>query len=425
MLDIKLIRQNPEAIEKKLKTKEPSISLSPIIALDSEVRALITRTQDLQNKRNFLSKEIGEKKQKKEDCKALMQQIDLIKEEMAELEKTLKEKESILNDQLGCLPNLPQDTIPISLDKNDNVCVKTYGKKREFDFPFKNHLELNEKLHLFDFTRATKMSGTNWPCYTGIGARLEWAIINYMLDCHIKNGFKFIMPPLCVKENIMYGSGQLPKFESQLYKTTDEDSSLYLIPTAEIPLTGLHYDEILEEKNMPMYYVSYTPCFRKEAGAAGKQERGLIRMHQFNKVELYAITTPEKSEEAFEKILSSAEKMLQGLEMHYRNMLLVTGDMSFGSTKTIDVEVFLPGQERYYEVSSVSNCGDFQARRSKIRYKNAEQKMTLVHTLNGSGVATSRLMVALLENNQQKDGSIKLPTVLHKYLEDEITVLKP
>ena len=303
-----------------------------------------------------------------------------------------------------------------SPQQKDNKCIKTVGEKTDFSFSFKNHLELNEKLHLFDFKTSAKIAGSSWPMYTNLGAQLEWALINYMLDIQRKNGFTQIMPPLLVNQETMLGAAQLPKFETQLFKIHDKDYHLYLIPTAEVTLNGIYLNEILPEEELPKKYVSYTPCFRREAGGAGKQERGLIRTHQFNKVELFSYAHPENSDQIFDEMLSSAEEVLNGLELHYRNMLLVTGDTSFGSAKTVDVEVWLPGQDRYMEVSSVSNCTDFQARRSKIRFRKGKDKPQFVHTLNGSGVATSRLMVALLENNQQEDGSIKLPKVLHPYL---------
>ena len=303
-----------------------------------------------------------------------------------------------------------------SLDPKDNVCIKTHLQKPKFDFQFKNHVELNDQLKLFDFKRGAKISGSNWPVYRNMGARLEWALLQFMMDFHIKNGFTPILPPHLVKKETMFGSGQLPKFSEQLFKINDKDFELYLIPTSEVALNGLHMDEIFESSDLPLKYVSYTPCFRREAGAAGSQERGLIRMHQFNKVEMFCFTTPDHSETLFKEMVHSAEKILESLELHYRSMLLVTGDMSFASAKTIDVEVFLPGQDRYYEVSSISNCTDYQARRSQIRYRNKEGKVEILHTLNGSGLATSRLMVAILENNQQKDGSVIIPKVLRPYL---------
>ncbi len=425
MLDLKEFRKNPKKFEEKLKTKDPDVDFSTIVKLDEDYRKTLTAMEELQSKRNTLSKEIGLKKSKKEEAPKEMEEVKSINNDLDKYKRQIASIEEEKNNAFAVLPNLPMDDIPISMDPKDNVCIKTHGEKKTFSFPFKNHVELNEKLKLFDFETSAKISGAGWPLYINMGAKLEWALINYMLDIHQKNGFTFIMPPHLVQPKIMYGAGQLPKFKDQLFKINDEDYQLYLIPTAEVALNGMHYDQILDEKDLPRRYVSYTPCFRREAGAAGKQERGLIRMHQFNKVELFCFARPEESSEIFDKMIASAEEVLQGLQLHYRNMLLVTGDMSFASAKTVDIEVWLPGQDRYYEVSSVSNCTDFQSRRSKIRYKTKEQKTQLVHTLNGSGVATSRLMVALLENNQLEDGSVKIPTVLQKYMEKEVSLLRP
>ena len=416
MLDIKLLRKDPENCEKKLKTKDDSVSLGPILVLDEKIRHLIGKLEEVQAKRNALSKEIGEKKRLKEDTTSLMAEVAGLGDLASTLNHQRSELENELTQKLASIPNLPSDEAKVSPDPKDNVCIKTWGEKKEFDFPFKNHVELNERLNLFDFKRAAKVSGSGWPAYKGLGARLEWALLNYMLDTHIENGFEMWMPPLLVRPEMMYGSGQLPKFDAQLFKIKDDDYNLYIIPTAEVALNGLHYDEIFASEELPKKYTAYTPCFRREAGAAGSQERGLIRMHQFNKVEMFAFTTPQQSEEMFKHMTECAEKILEGLNIHYRSMFLVTGDMSFAATKTIDIEVWLPGQNRYYEVSSVSHCGDFQARRSMTRYKHKDSKPELIHTLNGSGLATSRLMVALLENNQRKDGSVELPVVLHKYL---------
>lgn len=412
MLDLKELRKDPKAIEVKLKTKMPEVDLKALLNVDEELRTLLTKSETLKSKKNLASKEKLTKDQIAELAK--------VKEEIGKLEKEIATLENERTILLSNLPNIPASEIPVSLDPKDNKCIKESGSKKEFNFPHKNHLELNEKLNLFDFERGTKMAGSGWPLYTNIGARLEWALINYMLEIHVKNGFIQIIPPLLVKEEIMYGSGQLPKFAHQLFKLKDEDYHLYLIPTAEIALNGLHYDEILDSASLPLKYTAYTPCFRREAGAAGKQERGLIRMHQFNKVELFCFTKPEESNKIFEEMVLSAEEVVKGLELHYRNMLLVTGDMSFPAAKTVDVEVWLPGQNRYYEVSSISNCTDFQARRSQIRFKEKGGKTLFVHTLNGSGVATSRLLVALLENNQQADGSVLIPKVLQKHLNMEI-----
>lgn len=424
MLDIKLIRKQPEEIERKLKTKDPEASVAPILELDQQIRTLKTQVEALKASRNDISQKVGELKRKGQDASDLMKQVGGMGEEIHAIDHQIGPLEERYTYLLASLPNLPMDDILVSMDKADNVVIKEHGKKPHFDFAFKNHVELNEALNLFDFKRGVKLAGGGWPAYRGMGARLEWALINYMLEIQLKNGFEQWMPPLVVKREALFASGQLPKFDNQQFKVADDDFSLYLIPTAEIPLNSLHADEILAEDQLPFKYVAYTPCFRREAGAAGANERGLIRTHQFNKVEMFAFTKPEQSTEMFEFMVNSANEVLDGLGLHYRNVLLVTGDMSFGSARTVDVEVWLPGQNRYYEVSSVSNCTDYQARRSHIRYKNKEGKIELVHTLNGSGLATSRLMVALLENNQQADGSIKVPAVLQKYL-GGVAVLKP
>jgi|SRR5579862_426542 len=416
MIDLKLLRANREGIEAKLKSKDPEIELSPILALDDRIRVIKTNVEELKSSRNSLSQQIGEKKRLKQDTALLMEEVAGLGDKISILDHELKALEEQLVQKLAAIPNIPREEIKVSLDPKDNVCIKTVGEKRAFTFPIKNHVELNEHLGLFDFKRGAKVSGSGWPVYRSLGARLEWALINYMIDIHLENGFEMVMPPLLVQKEIMFGSGQLPKFEKQLFKLTDEDYNLYLIPTSEVALNGLYYDEIFKEEDLPKKFVAYTPCFRREAGAAGSQERGLIRMHQFNKVEMFAFATPDQADTVFEQMMASAEIVLQGLGLHYRNMLLVTGDMSFAAAKTVDIECYLPGQNRYYEVSSVSNCTDYQARRSKTRYKRKEEKPELLYTLNGSGLATSRLMVALLENNQREDGSVALPVVLHKYL---------
>lgn len=416
MLDIKLIRKDPKAVEKKLKTKDASISLQKVVDLDQNIRETKTKLEQLKAKRNEISQKIGELKRQGKDAAELMNSVSSMADEIHSLDHQIGPMEEQYNAIMSALPNIPMDDIHISQDPKDNVVIKEFGKKPQFSFPFKNHLELNDRLDLFDFKRGAKIAGTGWPVYRGLGARLEWALLNYMIDTHIKNGFEQWMPPALVKREVMYGSGQLPKFENQQFKINDEDYHLYLIPTAEVPLNGLHLDEIMTEEELPLKYIAYTPCFRREAGAAGSQERGLIRVHQFNKVEMFAFTTPEQSMQLFDLMMKSAAEILEGLEMHYRNVLLVTGDMSFASARTVDVEVWLPGQNRYYEVSSISNCTDYQSRRSRIRYKTKDGKTEFVHTLNGSGLATSRLMVGLLENNQNADGSVNVPKVLQKYL---------
>lgn len=416
MIDIKLIRKDRAAVEKKLKSKDPSIDLSRIVKLDESIRHLKTRVEELKAERNEASKQIGELKRQGKDASFIMDKVATFADEVHTLDHRLSEEEKEFHHLMGCLPNLPEEGVKIAQDPKENVLLKAVGKKREFDFTPKNHVELNEKLGLFDFPRGAKVSGAGWPTYRGLGARLEWALINYMLEIQIKNGFEQWIPPIAVKREAMFASGNLPKFENQAFKVTDEDYDLFLIPTSEVALNSLHADEIIDEALLPIKYTSYTPCFRREAGAAGSNERGLIRVHQFNKVEMFAFTKPEESKKMHDQMLASAEEVLNGLELHYRSMALVTGDMSFGSAYTVDIEVWLPGQNRYYEVSSVSNCTDFQARRANIRYRPKGDKPEFVHTLNGSGLATSRLMVALLENNQNADGSINLPKVLQERL---------
>jgi seryl-tRNA synthetase len=426
MLDIRLIRKSKEEVEQKLKSKDPSVDLSKIVEMDNQLRELKTKVEQLKAARNEVSQKIGEYKRQGKDAAELMQKVASSADEIHAIDHQITHTEEQFQLEMAKLPNLPMDDIKVSPDPKDNVLVKEVGKKRTFDFPFKNHVELNERLNLFDFKRGAKTSGAGWTAYRGWGARLEWALLNYMLETQLKNGFEMWLPPLLVRKEMMYGVGQLPKFENQLFKIRDEDYNLYLIPTSEVSLNGMHAEEILSMEELPLKYTAYTPCFRREAGAAGSQERGLIRMHQFNKVEMFCFTTPEDSEKAFQEMLDSAEEILQGLNLHYRNMLLVTGDMSFGSARTIDMEVWLPGQNRYYEVSSVSNCTDYQARRSNIRFKRSkDDKPEFVHTLNGSGLATSRLMVALLENNQNPDGSVDIPDVLQKYLGGKTQLLPP
>lgn len=424
MLDIKELRSDPQGMQAALRNKVPEINLAPLMELDAKIRGLKTAVEEKKSQRNTVSKEIGLKKQRGEDVSSVMQEMATIGDEIARHDKEISELEKELDLGLAALPNLPMADVPISPSPKDNVCIKRWGEKPTFTFPFKNHVELNEQLKLFDFARGAKLSGSGWPLYVGMGARLEWALLNYMLDTHRKNGFTQVIPPLLVRPEMMYGVGQLPKFEHQLFKIKDPDYHLYLIPTSECPINGMHYDEILNEEELPLKYTAYTPCFRREAGAAGSQERGLIRTHQFNKVEMFCFTTPEDSPRVYEEMLASAEEVLQGLGLHYRNMLLTTGDMSFAAAKTIDIEVWLPGQNRYYEVSSVSNCTDFQARSSGTRYRPKNGKTHFVHTLNGSGLATSRLMVAILENNQQADGTIVVPKILQRYLEEEIAVIQ-
>jgi len=417
MLPIKKILKDPILIETLLRTKDPSVSLEELINQYHAYTEHLSTFEKLKEKLNTLSKEVGVKKQQKEDCSFLIDQVSDLKVELKEVEEKASFFKDLYEAKLSSLPNLPDPKVKVSLNPEENECIKIVGEKPSFTFPIKNHLEIGEKNNLFDLARGAKISGSGFPVYTGLGAEIEWALLNLMIDIHKKNGFEMRLLPHMVTPEVMYGSGQLPKFASQLFRVKDKDFDHYLIPTAEVALNGLYSDEIMDIEELPKKLVAYTPCFRREAGAHGKNERGLIRIHQFNKIELFAFTKQEESEQVFQEILSSAEQVLQALGLHYRNMLLVTGDMSFAASKTIDIEVFLPGQNRYYEVSSVSNCTDFQSRRSKIRYKErTTQENTFVHTINGSGLATPRLMVALLENFQNSDGSFTIPLALKKYL---------
>lgn len=417
MLDINLLRKDPVGVTAKLKSKDPEVNVPIVLELDEQLRKKKTEVETLKAERNDASKKIGEMKRKGQDTTELMNKVSGFADKIHDLDREIRELEAQYEYNLASLPNLPMDDVKVSLDKKENVIIKEWGEPRYFDFEFRNHVELGEQLNLFDFKRGAKIAGTGFPAYCGLGARLEWALLQYMIDVHVANGFTQWFPPLLVKEEIMFGSGQLPKFEGQQYRINDPEFPFFLIPTAEVPLNGLHYDEILPEEELPLWYCAYTPCFRREAGAAGSQERGLIRVHQFNKVEMFCFCKPEESMDMFQRMLASAESLVEGLDLHYRSSLLVTGDMSFGSARTVDVEVWLPGQNRYYEVSSVSNCTDYQARRSKIRLRRkGGGKPEFVHTLNGSGLATSRLMVAVLENNQNRDGSITIPGALQKYL---------
>ncbi len=416
MLDIKLIRKNREQIEAKLKTKEPDLSLAAVLELDDKLRHLITESEHLKSERNDKSKLVGEKKRKGEPADALMEEVRQIGEKISQLDHERTQVEETFTDALSRIPNIPMDDIKASQDKEENEVIKIVGEMPRFSFEPKHHLELNETLKLFDFNKTAKTSGSGWPAYRGMGAKLEWALLNYMIEIQLLNGFEFWLPPLMVRPPMMFGSGQMPKFDGQFYEVHDDENKLFLIPTAEVALNGLHYDDIIDEEDLPLKYAAYTPCFRREAGAAGAQERGLIRVHQFNKVEMFCFTKPEESAAMMEQMIGVAEEILNGLGLHYRLTKLVTGDMSFTAAKTIDVEVWLPGQNRYYEVSSISNCTDYQARRSQIRYRPKGGKPELLHTLNGSGLATPRLMVALLENNQNEDGSVRLPPVLAEKL---------
>ena len=419
MIDIKLVRKEPERVKELLSRRDPVYAerVDELLTVDRERRTLLTEIEQLKAKRNKLSKEIGKlfKEGKREEALSLKAEVEDISKKAKDLEKELRDVEERFKKLILSIPNIPHPSVPVGEDENDNVVVRYWGEKPQFDFEPIPHWEIGEKLGILDFERATKLAGSRFVVYRKWGAKLERALINFMLDLHTQeHGYEEIIPPFLVNTKTMTGTGQLPKFEEDLYKIENED--LWLIPTAEVPLTNLHAGEILAEKELPKYYTAYTPCFRREAGAHGRDVRGIMRLHQFNKVELVKIVHPEKSYEELEKLVREAEKVLQLLGLHYRVVELCTGDLGFSAAKTYDIEVWIPSQNRYREISSCSNCEDFQARRAQIRFRDKEGKTHLVHTLNGSGLAVGRTVIAILEQYQQKDGSVIIPEVLRDYV---------
>ncbi len=419
MIDIKALRKEPERFKELLSRRDAVYGkmVEELLVVDEERRALLTEVEKLKAERNRLSREIGELFKKGEREKALKAkaEVERISERVKELEKELREIEGKFQKLILSIPNPPHPSVPVGEDENDNVVVRVWGEKPKFDFTPLPHWEIAEKNGILDFKRAAKLSGSRFVIYKKWGAKLERALINFMLDLHTKeHGYEEIIPPLLVNTQTMTGTGQLPKFKDDLYKIEDED--LWLIPTAEVPLTNIHAGEILEERELPKYYTAYTPCFRKEAGAHGRDVRGIMRLHQFNKVELVKIVRPENSYQELEKLVKEAERVLQLLGLHYRVVELCTGDLGFSAAKTYDIEVWIPSQNRYREISSCSNCEDFQARRAKIRYRDKNGKVHYAHTLNGSGLAVGRTVIAILEQYQQRDGSVKIPEILLNYI---------
>lgn len=413
MLDIRLLREQPDFVKQRLAARDPKLvsAVDEILACDQKRRAAETQFQALQADRKRTSKEIGAKKAKGEDTSAVEAQVRALGEEITRLEDESKQLDAAQRTLLLNVPNMPHDQCPVGTSAEDNPVIRVWGEKPNFEFKPKSHIELGESLGLFDFARAAKITGSAFALYTGPGARLERALINFLLDLHTReHGYGEVSPPLLVNSDSLVGTTQLPKFEEQQYRCERDD--LYLVPTAEVPVTNLHREEILRHEQLPIRYTAYTPCFRREAGAAGLGTRGLIRIHQFDKVELVKITTPETSFAELESLTANAERVLQMLGLHYRLIELCTGDIGFGSTKTYDIEVWAPGQNAYLEVSSCSNFADFQARRMNLRYKTADGKNQFAHTLNGSGTALPRLFVALTETYQQADGTIVIPEAL-------------
>ncbi len=415
MLDIRLIREEPDFVRERLATRGggDETKIDELLRVDAARRKTETALQQLNADRNRSSKEIGGKKTRGEATGELEQRVRQIGEQIADLSARATAAEEEQNDLLLRIANLPHEAVPIGKDAAANRVMRTWGEKPRLSKPA-DHVVLGAKLHLFDLEQAGKLSGSGFICFTGAGAKLERSLINFMIDLHTRDhGYYEMSPPFMVRRDCMIGTSQLPKFEADMYGL--EENQVFLAPTAEVQLTNLHREEILSVDNLPKKFVAYTPCFRREAGAAGRETRGIIRVHQFDKVELVKVTTPEKSYEELESLTADAERVLQLLGLHYRVVELCTGDLGFASAKSYDIEVWSPGQDAYLEVSSCSNCEDFQARRMQLRFKDRDGKNRLCHTLNGSGVALPRLFAALIETYQQPDGSVLIPEKLQPY----------
>jgi seryl-tRNA synthetase len=416
MLEAKYIREHMEEVREKLVLRDQTINLDKFLSVDEERRKAIQEWEKLRALQKKVSDEVSKKKREGIDASELIAEMKKVSQELKRLDDVVEENERALQDLLLIIPNLPHDSVPKGKDSSDNVEVRRWGEIPKFDFEPKAHWDLGEELGILDFKSGAKIAGARFTLYWDLGAKLERALINFMLDLHTReHGYREVLPPFMVNRVTMTGTGQLPKFEEELFKV--EGTDYFLIPTAEVPVTNIHQDEVLEEEILPLYYTAYTPCFRKEAGSYGKDTRGLIRQHQFNKVELVKFTKPESSYHELEKLLSDAEEVLKRLKLPYRVVNLCTGDLGFSASKTYDIEVWLPGQNTFKEISSCSNFEDFQARRAKIRYRiSGKSKTEYVHTLNGSGLAVGRTLVAILENYQQADGSVIIPEILRPYL---------
>ena len=416
MLEIKFVSQNLSAVAKALEVRNYQADLDGFKKCDDERRAMLQEIESLRHQRNVVSDRIAAMKKDGQSTETQVAEMREVSTRIKELEKKLSENQAIIENIILGLPNIPHPTVPVGADETANPLVRTVGVPPAFEFEPQPHWEIGNRLKIFDFERASKIAGARFPLYFGAGARLERALINFMLDTHInEHGYKEVLPPFIVNRQTMTHTGQLPKFEEDLFKLAGWE--YYLIPTAEVPVTNIHQGEILDEECLPIYYAAYTPCFRSEAGSYGKDTRGLIRQHQFNKVELVKFSQPESSYDELESLLGNAEAILKKLELPYRVVELCTGDLGFSAAKTYDIEVWMPSQALYREISSCSNFEDFQARRANIRFKRKGQKGTqLVHTLNGSGLAVGRTVAAILENFQQPDGSVAIPAKLQPYM---------
>ncbi|MEI6609870.1 MAG: serine--tRNA ligase [Deltaproteobacteria bacterium] len=416
MLDIKYLRQNIEIVRKKMDERGQSIDFDRFLEVDAKRRDILQSVETLRNERNDASKAIGELKKKKQDASELIEKMSQVSAKIKEYDETLNVTEEELNAFVLTVPNIQHESVPVGGSSEDNPVVRTWGEKPVFSFEPKQHFELGESLNILDFARGAKITGARFTLYRGAGAALERALINFMLDLHTgEHGYTEVLTPFMVNKESMTGTGQLPKFAEDLFKI--EGMDYYLIPTAEVPVTNIYRDEILEEDKLPVYHVAYSPCFRSEAGSYGKDTRGLIRQHQFNKVEMVKFSQPETSSDELEKLTLNAEEILKRLGIPYRTVCLCTADLGFSSAKTYDIEAWMPGQSVYREISSCSNFDDFQARRASIRFRRKDNgKVEFVHTLNGSGLAVGRTVAVILENYQQADGSVLIPEVLQPYM---------
>jgi seryl-tRNA synthetase len=424
MLDLRFIRANLDAVKQMLKNRRNDLDISIFESIDRRRREILPVLESLRHRRNKVSEEIAQMKKKREDASGLIGEMKKVSVEIKEMEAALSQVDEDLKPFLMVIPNIPHESVPVGEASEDNPVVRSWGAIAEMDFEALPHWDIGERLGILDFATASKLAGSRFALYRGAGALLERSLISFMLDIHTReHGYTEVLPPFMVNSASMTGTGQLPKFKEDLFKIEGWD--LYLIPTAEVPVTNIHREEVLAEESLPIHYVAYTPCFRSEAGSYGKDTRGLIRQHQFNKVELVKFCKPEDSYQELEELTRNAETILQRLELPYRVVSLCTGDLGFASAKTYDLEVWLPGQKLYREISSCSNFEDFQARRAVIRFKRKGAGGTeLVHTLNGSGLAVGRTLVAVLENYQQKDGTVLIPRVLQSYM-GGIEFIKP
>ena len=416
MLDINFIRNNPDKVKQAIALKhENAASIDQLLEVDTQRRSMIHACEQLKSKRNEKSKEVSELKKKGQDASRIIEETKKIGDDIKSIEEKQKELDTQITNLMLRIPNIPAADVPIGKDEKDNVVVKAWGQRKTFDFTPLPHWELGSILNILDMERASKISGSGFILLKGLGAKLERALFSFMLDVHTRDhGYTEVFPPFLVNRTSMTGTGQLPKLEEDMYRTAADD--LFLVPTAEVPVTNIHRDEILSYKDLPICYTAYTPCFRREAGSYGKDTRGIIRVHQFNKVELVKLVRPETSYNELESLLGNAERILQLLGLEYRVAKLSTGDMSFAAAKCYDIEVWAPGVGKFLEVSSCSNFEDFQARRTNIRFRDEDGKLRFVHTLNGSGLALPRTVIALLETYQQKDGSVIIPDVLQHYM---------